>query len=226
MATYVCSDLHGQYDLFLKLLNKISFSPNDTLYILGDIIDKGSKSLALLDYIRQKSNIHCILGNHEYAFLQYYNSVMKNNEEYFDEQKTLANLQRYFPLDDFKLTWDIVDYIERLPYYIETEIFIGVHAGLELDENNNVYPLKDQSIQYMLFDRTFKNAKINNKFGKPILIGHTPCHYDNQTGHFIKEPDIISNDIKDYVKIRLDNGSQYTKTLGVLKIDNMKEIYV
>lgn len=226
MATYVCSDLHGQYDLFMKLLQKINFSEADVLYVLGDIIDKGDKSLALVDYIRKQPNMHCILGNHEYGFLQYYNSIMHQQDKDFNEEKILADLQMYFPYDNYELTWDIVDYIESFPYYVETENFIGVHAGLELDENNTIYPMEYQSANYMLFDRFFKNAKVNNPFGKPILFGHTPCNYDNGTGHFIKEPNIDSHDIKDYVKIRLDNGSQFTKLLGVLRIDDMKEIYV
>ena len=224
MATYVCSDLHGQYHLFEKLLKEINFSQADSLYVLGDIIDKGDKSLALIDFIRKQPNMHCILGNHEQAFLQYYNSVMQSEDE-FNEEEILSKLQRYFPYDDNKITWDIIDYLESLPYYIETNEFIGVHAGLLLDKNNTIYPLEQQSINNMLYDRAFKSAKINNPFNKPILFGHTPCHYDNGTGRFIKEPDIMSANIRDYIKIRLDNGSQFTNMLGVLRVDDMKEIY-
>ncbi|MCR4590153.1 MAG: fructose-bisphosphatase class III [Lachnospiraceae bacterium] len=41
MSTYVVSDIHGQYDMFLELLNKICFKDTDTLYVLGDILDRG-----------------------------------------------------------------------------------------------------------------------------------------------------------------------------------------
>lgn len=40
MATYVISDIHGQYDMFIELLDKIQFQNTDTLYILGDILDQ------------------------------------------------------------------------------------------------------------------------------------------------------------------------------------------
>ena len=33
MATYVISDIHGQYDMFIELLDKIQFQNTDTLYI-------------------------------------------------------------------------------------------------------------------------------------------------------------------------------------------------
>ncbi len=41
MATYVISDIHGQYKMFLDLLDKIKLKDTDTLYILGDILDRG-----------------------------------------------------------------------------------------------------------------------------------------------------------------------------------------
>ena len=42
---YCISDLHGKYELFQKLLNVIRFSEQDTMYICGDIIDKGESSI-------------------------------------------------------------------------------------------------------------------------------------------------------------------------------------
>ena len=40
MATYVISDIHGQYDMFMELLEKIPLKDSDTLYILGDVVDR------------------------------------------------------------------------------------------------------------------------------------------------------------------------------------------
>ena len=42
---YVISDLHGQFVLLQLLLEKIEFSANDELYILGDIMDRGPNSI-------------------------------------------------------------------------------------------------------------------------------------------------------------------------------------
>lgn len=38
--TYIMSDVHGEYELFCELLQKISFSSEDTLIICGDIIKR------------------------------------------------------------------------------------------------------------------------------------------------------------------------------------------
>ena len=63
--TYVISDLHGHFDLLIKLLETISFSENDILYIIGDICDRGPDSLKILFYIQDHNNIILIKGNHE-----------------------------------------------------------------------------------------------------------------------------------------------------------------
>ena len=63
---YLMSDLHGHYNLFLQMLEKINFTEDDELFILGDIIDRGPKSLELIRYIMEhRKNIHLIKGNHE-----------------------------------------------------------------------------------------------------------------------------------------------------------------
>ena len=45
--TYAISDIHGCYEEYIKLLEKINFSEDDTLYILGDICDRGEKPMDL-----------------------------------------------------------------------------------------------------------------------------------------------------------------------------------
>ena len=64
--TYVISDLHG-YPLknFQQLLDKAAFSQADTLYILGDIIDRnGDGGVEMLCWLLSQPNIHLLLGNH------------------------------------------------------------------------------------------------------------------------------------------------------------------
>lgn len=55
--TYVISDVHGEYDLFIKLLEKIKFSDSDKIIICGDVVDKGPDSVKLLKYVLSKPNI-------------------------------------------------------------------------------------------------------------------------------------------------------------------------
>jgi len=51
MATYVMTDIHGEYDKLMKMLDKIKFSSADNLLILGDNVDRGPKNMAVLEFI-------------------------------------------------------------------------------------------------------------------------------------------------------------------------------
>ena len=66
---YCVSDIHGHYDLFCRLLDKVKFCGGDKLYVLGDIIDKGADSVRLARLLFAMPNAVCIAGNHEYDFL-------------------------------------------------------------------------------------------------------------------------------------------------------------
>ena len=72
MATYVMSDIHGCYDEFQKMLKKISLSGNDRLILVGDCIDRGSKSLEMLLWLEHcPQNIILLRGNHDVEFEEY-----------------------------------------------------------------------------------------------------------------------------------------------------------
>ena len=64
--TYAMSDIHGCYDKYLKMLKEIEFNDDDTLYVLGDVIDRGPKPIELLTDMSMRANVFPILGNHEY----------------------------------------------------------------------------------------------------------------------------------------------------------------
>lgn len=75
MATYVMSDIHGLKQRLDKVLEKIALRPEDTLYILGDVIDRGKEGIAILQMTMEKDNIHLLMGNHEYMMLEYFDAV-------------------------------------------------------------------------------------------------------------------------------------------------------
>ena len=62
---YAVSDIHGCYDKYIDLLHKINFGPNDTLYVLGDMIDRGPDGFKTLLDMAQRPNVISLLGNHE-----------------------------------------------------------------------------------------------------------------------------------------------------------------
>ena len=65
---YVMSDLHGCYDLFLRMLDRIRFSEKDVLYFLGDAADRGPDGIAVIRELMGRGNVLPLLGNHEDMF--------------------------------------------------------------------------------------------------------------------------------------------------------------
>ena len=75
--TYVMSDIHGQYDAFIKMLKRINFKSKDILYVIGDVIDRGPHPIKTLLYIMKKKNINMLAGNHEYMAILCLNYLLK-----------------------------------------------------------------------------------------------------------------------------------------------------
>lgn len=76
---YVCSDIHGQGELYHRLLEKLQLTEEDRLYILGDVIDRGPDSIPVLQDVMTRDNVELFLGNHELMMLDY---LRKNENRY------------------------------------------------------------------------------------------------------------------------------------------------
>ena len=70
MATYVISDIHGEYGKFMELLDIIHFSDEDILYVLGDVVDRGKNPVKTLLKMMEMPNVIHIAGNHEQMMLE------------------------------------------------------------------------------------------------------------------------------------------------------------
>ena len=224
---YVVSDLHGEYDLFLKLLERLKFTSGDTMYVCGDVVEKGTQSIRLAKHLKKMPNVKCIVGNHEYAFLKHYWALMQNSPSDFDA--LLRELQRYFPDDGELLNWEIIDWFESLPYYIEEEDFICVHAGAPLDREGRVLPLDTATPEQLVYDRSFKGADTVVKESKCVFFGHTPTsavtHGACRILTYLREGR-EGKHISDYYKIHLDMGTDMSGVLGCFCIDTCTPTYV
>lgn len=80
---YAMSDIHGQYEQFLTLLEQIGIRKEDTLYILGDVVDRGPEPMKILKYMMAHSNIIPIIGNHEVMALPISNFWCRKFREIF-----------------------------------------------------------------------------------------------------------------------------------------------
>jgi bis(5'-nucleosyl)-tetraphosphatase (symmetrical) len=71
MALYLIGDIQGCNGAFKRLLRKIDFSPSrDTLYVLGDMVNRGEDSAGVLDTLMGfGDSAKCVLGNHDLHLL-------------------------------------------------------------------------------------------------------------------------------------------------------------
>ena len=225
--TYVISDIHGEYELFMRLIEKLAFSAQDTLYVCGDIIEKGKHSIQLAQYLSKMPNARCIAGNHEYAFLKFYWALMRESPDDFDG--VLKQLREYFPDDGELLDWTLVDWFEALPFYIEEEEFICVHAGVPLDKEGHILPLERAIPEQLVYDRTFKDSSVEVTGGKCVFFGHTSSTYLTGGEAKIlayKRRGAKGDKIADYYKVHLDLGTWTSDMVGAFCVETCETVYV
>jgi len=118
---WAIGDIQGCYDSFIKLLDKINFNPNrDTLFIAGDLVNRGAKSKEVLKYLYNiRGSLRVVLGNHDIALLAIYFGLKKSNP-------TLEPILKD-PKHRLYLEW-----LRGLDFVIEDKElgFVMAHAGI------------------------------------------------------------------------------------------------
>lgn len=216
------SDLHGNYDKLIKMLEIIKFKDSDELYILGDIFDKGDKSLEIFDYIRSHKNIILLKGNHEFMFEKYYEDNSNLPLWYGNGGQTTHSqiMQRQYPFEK-----NLYKYIKKLPVYKVIDKFILVHGGLEFMENYNELNIENflskQDLQDCLWNRD--NIGKEKQYKDYIVIcGHTPVQAIAKDCNKVK---IIHTTGTIYIDCGCGVEGKHGK-LACLRLGDMKEFYV
>ena len=232
MATYVISDIHGNYEGYMQILKMINFSDEDTLYVNGDVIDRGKDGIKILQHMMMQPNIYPILGNHEYAagtclrFLV--KEITDENISEIDED-TIKNLMEWqniggqSTMDAFhKLSYeakqDIIDYLEEFSLYEEVRVngkqFVIVHAGLD-----NFSPDR-QLDDYEMYELIFKAPSYDTVYfpDKYLVTGHLPTKVIEGN----PRPDMIFIHNN---HIAIDCASGYDGCVGCICLDTFEEFY-
>ena len=87
MATYAVGDIQGCFDELMQLLDMIQFNEDDTLWVAGDLVNRGPKSLETLRFLKSLGERAVIvLGNHDLHLLAvYYGAVKRKRSDTLDD---------------------------------------------------------------------------------------------------------------------------------------------
>lgn len=232
---YVISDIHGCYDEYIQLLEKINFNEEDELYILGDVVDRGPEPIKVLQDMMLRPNVYPILGNHDYVALTLLKKlnveIKKENVETHLTQKDILSYLYWIDdggkttADKFKqLTADekadVLDYLQEFSLYEEVFLdgkrYVLVHADLHdfADE-------KDLD-EYTLEDYIFYRADYQKRYFEDentfLVTGHTPTLVIREDG--------LPLVYKKNGHIAIDCGCIYGKSLAAYCLDNGRVEYV
>lgn len=145
------SDIHGNLPYFRGLLERVGFCADDTLLILGDIVEKGTQSLETLRYVMElceSENVHALRGNCDgwHGIAEISDPQAKTHIKRYVLKKPSSLLSQMcaearFPLneetdpDEMKAALlarfpEEFRFLRELPIIIETEHYTFVHGGL------------------------------------------------------------------------------------------------
>ena len=126
MATYLVGDLQGCNDAFGRLLDVLHFSPSrDTLYLLGDLVNRGPDSAGTLRRCMQlEGAVHALLGNHDLHLLASAHGVRKPGK-----RDTLHSILEA-PDRDTLLHWVSQQPLARHLRDAQGQDLLLVHAGV------------------------------------------------------------------------------------------------
>jgi len=92
VTVYAIGDLQGCYDPFRQLLDEIDFDPaDDTLWLVGDLVNRGPKSLKTLRFVRDLGDsVVTVLGNHDLHLLALQAGAVRFGNRFGSLEKLLA----------------------------------------------------------------------------------------------------------------------------------------
>lgn len=168
-SKYAISDIHGCLKTFRHLVEDIvQFKESDTLYLLGDYVDRGPDSKGVIDYIlqlKEKHTVHTLLGNHEEMMVNcLLDHSLQESWLRYGGKETLKSFGVSDIHDIPEMYWI---FINSCKYFIEEDQNLLVHAGFNFDKD----PFQD--FEAMLWTRS-ESVDLEKSKGRKVIHGHTP----------------------------------------------------
>jgi serine/threonine protein phosphatase 1 len=229
--TYAIADIHGCYAQYMALLEQVSLGENDTLYVLGDAIDRGPEPMRVLTDMSMRFNVLPVLGNHEYMMRATLPRLMNEiTAENYDRTLTADWMEGYLhwindgggiTIEQFRrLPGDeregLLEYLDEFTPYetltLGNQRYVLAHAGI--DSYKPGRPLDSYAEEQFLFTRPYAAQRFD---GFRLICGHTPTFAIDRAhaGEIIERNGVIY----------LDCGAVYGNPLGMLCLETGEKFY-
>lgn len=176
---FVIGDIHSHYDEMMELFEMVNFDfDNDTLISLGDLVDRGTKPIEVIETLMKIKKFIHILGNHDEWLYQY---LLTNNQPFeWISQGGKSTLAAYLNNQEYQER-HIAFFEKARLFYVDDENRLFVHGGFNhrihfnLQLDNKELLIWDRSLiltamEYEQYDQTF------TEFNE-IFVGHTPTQF-------------------------------------------------
>ncbi len=167
--TIVIGDIHGCALALKALFDAIQPCDDDLLVTLGDYVDRGPDSKAVIDLlldVQQRCQLVPLLGNHERMFL----SVVDEEVDpsfwlTFGGRQTLNS----YGGDLEHVPDEHLEFLRQCVPYHDTEKFIFVHANYSAHA-----PMEAQPERLLFWEHLSSTIPPPHVSGKTVFLGHTP----------------------------------------------------
>lgn len=161
----IIGDIHGCFYELQALLDKAALNEDDEIISVGDMVDRGPESLEVVKFFMAHPHARAVRGNHEQKHLR----AIKG-----EAQPALSQLIARWEIgSEYEV---VLAYFRSLPFYLELDDALIVHAYLEPD-----IPLEEQEASILMGTLSAeKHLKKNYddawytyyKGKKPVIVGH------------------------------------------------------
>lgn len=181
---YVMGDIHGNRRRFDSVMKQIDLQPKDTLYILGDVIDRYPDGISILLELMKMPSVRMLLGNHENMMLNAMAPFNENEQYEFRFHEELLNLwydnggegthRTLLQLPE-ETRQEIFSWLRDLPLNIDIEVggkkYKLIHAA-PLDRYYDYHYFYNNKTEFAVWHRWMPQDPDSR--GCILILGHSP----------------------------------------------------
>ena len=228
---YVASDIHGCFDKLMKLLDMLKLKDDDTLFVLGDLTDRGPENVKVITTLAARKNVVALKGNHDYTaalMLQTFGMGERGNGSPLYGKPGAEEVFEAWLADGGDATWKefealnlpekevVLRYLKSLPLFTELEISgQAYHLSHTVPPRALMLDPKHRAAGDFLFghpdyDKVYYDDRI-------LVTGHTP------TG--LIAPAFAGRILRKNNHIAIDCGAVFGNPLGCICLETGEEYY-